>query len=849
MATSSRAIASASLRGHARHRRLRPPAPVVRVPRARLRRHASRPTSASKTWAEHHLDGVPRHGRGLEEPPHAHAREEPRRRWGLLQSTSENVRRPFFLLVSVAAIAFIMTLYRRLQPRQRALKWGLPLVLGGALGNVFDRIRYGHVIDFIDYRADWMRKLNKVLARSTTTGPRSTSPTSPSASAWGSWPSTCSRASAAARRAARVARAPAQSGEPSVDRTARPARRRAGAPPELRSTPAGARRRKRRRSRRGACTPTSSSSSASRSRRTSSCCCRGFSSRPPWARSGRGASARAPTSSSTSGSRCCSPASRAARILHVLRRRLLLGLRAPLHRPDAGRLAARRRRECLSPAYDGVWDAAKGVCHPKDAPTASRGRSSGRAGSRTTAGFIGAVGARVVPAQARPVPVLEGGRHGGLRRPARAGVRAHGLPAGRVLLRRDVRSAVGHVVPLAERGERGAVQGAPAAQRALWSLPVHPTQIYESAASLAIAAFCLVCVHPRKRYDGQVFAAFLALYAVARFLLEYLRRRRPGRLPRAVDVAAHRPRAARGGRGSSTSRRGRRSGGSLAGQRGTVEVRSAPHERAHPRRQGARGDGPRARSAPASRRFRAGHGGCRGSTSSSSARTRRAGLHAQQGEGVERGGHARASCTCCPRRRPRPSSSRSSRQLNADPAVDGILVQLPLPEAHRRAARPRRSSTRARTSTASTRQRGPARARAPGALVAVHARGLHAPARARRREARGRAAPSSSAGATSWASRWRSCSSPRNATVTIAHSRTRDLPGGLPRGRRARGRRGQARDDPGRLDQAGRRRHRRRHQPRRRLPDGKAKLSATSRSTRRRRSRAPSRPCRAAWGR
>jgi signal peptidase II len=83
--------------------------------------------------------------------------------WGLLQSTSENVRRPFFLLVSVAAIAFIMTLYRRLQANQRALKWGLPLVLGGALGNVLDRIRYGHVIDFIDYRADWMRKLNETL--------------------------------------------------------------------------------------------------------------------------------------------------------------------------------------------------------------------------------------------------------------------------------------------------------------------------------------------------------------------------------------------------------------------------------------------------------------------------------------------------------------------------------------------------------------------------------------------------------------------------------------------------------------------------------------------------------------
>jgi len=104
----------------------------------------------SKTWAEHRLEGYP----GVVEVWKNHlALILARNRggaWGLLQSTSENVRRPFFLLVSVAAIAFIMTLYRRLQPHQRALQWGLPLVLGGALGNVFDRIRYGHVIDFID---------------------------------------------------------------------------------------------------------------------------------------------------------------------------------------------------------------------------------------------------------------------------------------------------------------------------------------------------------------------------------------------------------------------------------------------------------------------------------------------------------------------------------------------------------------------------------------------------------------------------------------------------------------------------------------------------------------------------
>jgi len=75
--------------------------------------------------------------------------------WGLLQDTPEYVRRPFFLLVSALAITFIVSLYRRLGPTQRALRWGLPLVLGGALGNLVDRIRYSHVIDFIHAHMKW----------------------------------------------------------------------------------------------------------------------------------------------------------------------------------------------------------------------------------------------------------------------------------------------------------------------------------------------------------------------------------------------------------------------------------------------------------------------------------------------------------------------------------------------------------------------------------------------------------------------------------------------------------------------------------------------------------------------
>jgi len=110
---------------------------------------------ATKSWAERHLDTFP----GTVEIVHNYLTlvlaKNRGGAWGILQTTSESVRRPFFLLVSAGAIVFIMTLYRRLQPRQRALKWGLPLVLGGALGNVFDRIRYGQVIDFIDAHARW----------------------------------------------------------------------------------------------------------------------------------------------------------------------------------------------------------------------------------------------------------------------------------------------------------------------------------------------------------------------------------------------------------------------------------------------------------------------------------------------------------------------------------------------------------------------------------------------------------------------------------------------------------------------------------------------------------------------
>ena len=55
------------------------------------------------------------------------------------------------------------------------------------------------------------------------------------------------------------------------------------------------------------------------------------------------------------------------------------------------------------------------------------------------------------------------------------------------------------------------------------SLPVHPTQLYEAFGCLAITAFLLFWLRPRKRFDGQVMLSFIGLYAILRFTLEYWR--------------------------------------------------------------------------------------------------------------------------------------------------------------------------------------------------------------------------------------------------------------------------------------------------------------------------------------
>ena len=85
--------------------------------------------------------------------------------WGLLHDAPDSLRRPFFVTVSVVAIFFILSLYRKLHQNQWALMWGLPLVLGGALGNLADRIIRTGVVDFIQYRSNWVGTMNSLIHR------------------------------------------------------------------------------------------------------------------------------------------------------------------------------------------------------------------------------------------------------------------------------------------------------------------------------------------------------------------------------------------------------------------------------------------------------------------------------------------------------------------------------------------------------------------------------------------------------------------------------------------------------------------------------------------------------------
>ena len=70
--------------------------------------------------------------------------------WSFLADAGGWQRWFFIALASVVSVVLIVWLWRIRNERQTILSAGRALVLGGAIGNLIDRVQLGYVVDFID---------------------------------------------------------------------------------------------------------------------------------------------------------------------------------------------------------------------------------------------------------------------------------------------------------------------------------------------------------------------------------------------------------------------------------------------------------------------------------------------------------------------------------------------------------------------------------------------------------------------------------------------------------------------------------------------------------------------------
>jgi signal peptidase II len=76
--------------------------------------------------------------------------------FGLFNDVEHPLRSLFTIALALIALVGIGYYARQLRPEERVARIGLSLILGGAIGNLIDRVRQGFVTDFVDvYWHDW----------------------------------------------------------------------------------------------------------------------------------------------------------------------------------------------------------------------------------------------------------------------------------------------------------------------------------------------------------------------------------------------------------------------------------------------------------------------------------------------------------------------------------------------------------------------------------------------------------------------------------------------------------------------------------------------------------------------
>ena len=76
--------------------------------------------------------------------------------FGLFNSMDLQNKWVFTTCLALLALAGITIYARQIRPSERLARLGLSMILGGAVGNLIDRVRQGYVLDFVDvYVGDW----------------------------------------------------------------------------------------------------------------------------------------------------------------------------------------------------------------------------------------------------------------------------------------------------------------------------------------------------------------------------------------------------------------------------------------------------------------------------------------------------------------------------------------------------------------------------------------------------------------------------------------------------------------------------------------------------------------------
>ena len=180
------------------------------------------------------------------------------------------------------------------------------------------------------------------------------------------------------------------------------------------------------------------------------------------------------------------------------------------------------QEQCSAEWVQGSWDAAAQVCHPVEQDCFAAFRFW-QGGLTWYGGMFGAVGYAMVIFKKEGFPRLKALDLAGLILPmglffGRLGCWFGGCCFG-LVTDHPLGISFPSWSPASEQQWRDHLLTHPS----LPSLNVFPTQLMESFGCLLITFFVIGYVNPRKRFDGQVFSISFALYALLRFMLEFLR--------------------------------------------------------------------------------------------------------------------------------------------------------------------------------------------------------------------------------------------------------------------------------------------------------------------------------------